>query len=69
VVVVVALAVYPLSIGPIVWLHQHDAAPACAEMALDAYCSPFDWFLHKAPYPITVPFRWYLSQWGRPWIP
>ena len=59
---------YPLSIGPYVWLYQHDAVPDWAETPLDLYCWPSNWFLKVAPYPIAAPFRWYLIQWGWPWV-
>lgn len=63
------LVAYPLSLGPIVWLHGHDYLPE-SEMFYQAtalYCEPCNWLL--VAYPDSMPAKvliWYLSLGDQP---
>jgi len=61
VVVVVALAAYPLSTGPTAWLRVH-VLPKSTRKALDAFYYPLAFITHKVP----GTYFWlanYLSLW------
>ena len=68
VVVVVVLVAYPLSLGPVTWLDNHEKLPNGAWTAAYWIYRPLDVAACKAPKPIRNVLFWYVSLWGsRPW--
>ena len=59
-VVVLALIGYPLSIGPMFWLFEHEMLP---EWAQDTpIYEPLGWIDRNVP-PFNSALHWYLSLW------
>ena len=61
VAVIVVLVGYPLSWGPICWLHNHNMLPACVRES--GIYSPMRWVIVVGPEPIQRATVWYLRLW------
>jgi hypothetical protein len=61
VALVAALVVYPLSWGPVFWLHHHAMLPKSAIES--GVFSPMGWAILTAPAPIQRVTVWYLGLW------
>jgi hypothetical protein len=55
----VALLLYPLSIGPVIWLGAHGFLPESLEPALVVFYSPVIWAAEDGPAAISRPVNWY----------
>ncbi len=60
-VVLALVLVYPMSMGPILWLDLHGLTPAwCQDIPLYA---PFQWMRENWPGPVRDAINWYLAFW------
>jgi len=63
VVVVAMMLAYPLSLGPAIWLYQHNFVPGWARTAIPYIYSPLEWLAHHGPGPVRDFFNWYVELW------
>ena len=60
----ILLVVYPLSLGPLLWLHNKGViTPAVAE-CIGAFYLPLAFACETVPMPIGIAIEWYLALWG-----
>ena len=60
---VIALVAYPLSIGPAIWLMDHQVLPSWAIDALRCSYLPLDWLAGQSEWCSLLLF-WYLRIWS-----
>ena len=63
VALVVVMAGYPLSIGPVQWLVGHGFVPIRIVPTLTRLYSPIGWIVKDGPEPIRSAMRWYVDLW------
>jgi hypothetical protein len=67
IVAVVAIAIlYPFSIGPVVWLEDHDCLPEILESPISVVYWPLSWIDDEGPDVLKESLEWYVSLWQRP---
>jgi len=54
---------YPLSVGPAIWLFDHKMMPGWARNPVEWFYAPLDWIAHQGPDPIRAPLFWYAELW------
>jgi hypothetical protein len=59
---VVALVVYPLSIGPATWLNERGLLPTSA---VPSIFLPLFWMYEHAPRSLQAATDWYIGMWSR----
>jgi hypothetical protein len=63
-VALVAVVVYPLSIGPVIWLDRKGLLPESFELALRAFYWPVIQAYHHGPEPVQDVLDRYGDLWG-----
>jgi hypothetical protein len=57
------LALYPLSIGPIIWLHERELLPDWSSEPLAEFYFPVLW-LAESSHWVEAALEWYAELWG-----
>jgi glucan phosphoethanolaminetransferase (alkaline phosphatase superfamily) len=60
-VLCVALVAYPLSTGPMEWMHENDSFTDQEVEVLTRFYSPLAWLTANGPHQINDAFAWYLN--------
>ena len=63
VALVAVLIAYPLSIGPVTWMHSKRWIPPWLDKPLVSFYVPCSWVYEKGPEPLRSVYRWYVDLW------
>jgi hypothetical protein len=63
IIVVSALVLYPLSVGPALWLEGRGLIPGWATDAVDLFYDPFWMAVESLPQPVQDKIEWYTDLW------
>ena len=62
-VAVLAIVAYPLSVGPVAWLRNHEWIPTSMDEPIEYFYTPLAWIYRTGLQPFRDALDWYGSLW------